>query len=128
MTESKFQFKTPILEQVDFKINPNFTANGTDVKIENTFNINISKNSKQNFAIVHLELLINKNTEDAPFSASITISSKFTWNRMCDDEIDKMLNTNAPAVLLSYARPIIANLTNSSPYPAYNLPLINFNK
>lgn len=37
-----------------------------------------------------------------------------------------MINTSAPAPLLGYMRPIVASITNSSKYPAYNLPFINF--
>lgn len=39
---------------------------------------------------------------------------------------EAMLKCNAPALLLSYMRPIVANITNVSKFPVYNLPFVNF--
>ncbi|MEI3592754.1 MAG: hypothetical protein V8Q05_07985 [Lachnospiraceae bacterium] len=36
--------------------------------------------------------------------------------------IEKLLNQNAPSLLLGYLRPIISQITAASPYNAYNLP------
>ena len=42
--------------------------------------------------------------------------------------INKLLNQNAPSLLLSYLRPVIAQVTMASPYGAYNIPFIDFTK
>ena len=56
------------------------------------------------------------------------MSSDFEWEDMDESMIDTMLHINAPALLLGYMRPIVATITNSSKYPVYNLPFINFNE
>lgn len=42
--------------------------------------------------------------------------------------IEKLLNQNAPSLLLGYLRPIISQITAASPYNAYNLPFIDFQR
>lgn len=41
------------------------------------------------------------------------------------ETVGECLNVNAPALLLSYMRPIVANITSSSIFPAYHLPFVN---
>lgn len=36
------------------------------------------------------------------------------------------MNVNAPALLYSYIRPVIAEMTGNSMFPRYNLPFMNF--
>ena len=53
--------------------------------------------------------------------------AKIKWNSELEDsKVNSFLNQNAPALLLSYARPIISMITNASRFPAYNIPFINF--
>ena len=40
--------------------------------------------------------------------------------------VDKLLNQNAPSLLLSYIRPIVVQITAASPFPTYNIPFMNF--
>ena len=55
--------------------------------------------------------------------------ANFRWMEGFEKEqIDLLVSQNAPALLLSYARPIISMTTNASHYPAYNIPFINFTK
>ena len=56
-------------------------------------------------------------------------SGHFKWNSINDDElVDKFLNFNAPALLLSNIRSIITQLTAFSGFPALILPLYDFTK
>lgn len=125
MKESKFQFSDPKLRSLHFNVNDNFTQeeyNGF------TFTNNVSKAIvKENIeAIVSLELKIGEANECYPFSIELEIYAKFK----CDDEamFNQLIDTNAPAMLLSYARPIISLITSQSGYPAFNLPFMNFTK
>ena len=54
--------------------------------------------------------------------------SGFTWNDLDDEMVDTLLRQNAPALLLSYARPIIASITNASKFPTYNIPFFDFSE
>lgn len=126
MNTSKFQFLTPYLEELVFKTNENFDLTDDNVEIQNSFSIQVKKDKTENIANVKLILDLNTENDDVPFSIHIIVASNFIWENLNEKEIDSMLNINAPALLLSYMRPIIANITNSSKFPVYNLPFINF--
>lgn len=129
MCESKFQFEDLVLEELEFNINPNFYTDETPVDMKNIFKTRIIKSIDSNDAIVKLEIYTNiNNKEDTPFTLKVIISAKFSWEELEPNVADKMLHTNAPALLLSYARPIVANITGVSPFPAYHLPLMNFDQ
>ena len=118
MKSSKFQF-------VD---NPVFVSEADDGEIEmqNSFNIQVKRSKDENRANVELTLETNTENERAPFKLQIKVASDFKWEDLDEKTVDSMLNLNAPALLLSYMRPIVANITNSSKFPTYNLPFINF--
>lgn len=127
MQESKFQFLNPYLEEIYFKVNSEFKIQDSEFEMENSFNVQVKRSSKENRANVGLVLEVNANAEKAPFTLKAKVSSDFQWDSHLDDDIvDSLLNMNAPALLLSYMRPIVANVTNTSMFPTYNLPFINF--
>lgn len=126
MKPSKFQFLNPYLKEVYFLINPKFEFNDEGIEMQNFFNVQIKRSENENRANVELELKMNFNNEKAPFKLRITVASDFKWEDMDDNTVDTMLDLNAPALLLGYMRPIVANITNSSNFPAYNLPFYNF--
>ena len=83
----------------------------------------------ENEAIVQLSILIGRKefTTEEPFCVDMTIGAKFKWDDVYDEEtLQELLSKNAPALLLGYARPIIANITDAGPIPAYHLPFYNF--
>ena len=89
--------------------------------------------SSSNKAIEELNVQLNKEgndeREDACFVAEITMQSIFSWSEEMDQkEVEFLLEKNAPALLLSYARPIIASITASSPLATFNIPFINMNE
>lgn len=128
MKSSKFQFVDPHLEEVSFIANPVFVSEADDGEIEmqNSFNIQVKRSKDENRANVELTLETNTENERAPFKLQIKVASDFKWEDLDEKTVDSMLNLNAPALLLSYMRPIVANITNSSKFPTYNLPFINF--
>lgn len=127
MRQSNFQFLNPYLEKIYFKTNDNFDIDNDEYEIKNAFNIEIKRSKTDNLAKVSLTLDINnENDEDAPFTLNIKVTSDFKWLDMPEEMVEIMLKCNAPSLLLSYMRPIVANITNSSNYPVYNLPFINF--
>lgn len=128
MKPSKFQFLNPYLEEVNFVANPNFISSEEDsgLEMKNIFNVEVKRSKSENRANVGLELEINPENEQAPFKLRIKVASDFKWEDLEEKTVESMLNYNAPALLLSYMRPIVASLTNSSNFPAYNLPFINF--
>ncbi len=130
MKESAFQFTTPCLVSLDYVTNDDFDKekNG-NLKFEIKSNTKIDRSKTEtNQAYVELTIEIGEKSNVSPFYIKITEAAKFKWEEHDTKEefIDELLNTNACALLVSYMRPIIANITNSSKYPAYNLPFMNF--
>lgn len=125
MKQSKFQFINPYLEEIYFLANSSFNADD-EIEMENSFNVQIKRSENENRAKVELGLETNIKNEKAPFKLRIRMSSDFKWEDLDEKTVESMLRLNAPALLLGYMRPIVANITNSSNFPAYNLPFINF--
>ena len=113
MNRSKFQFSNPELEKIEFSVNQNFEVQMLE----------------GNEALVKLTLSIGNSTDSQPFDICVKMGANFTWDESVEIEKAKqLLNINAPAVLLSYIRPIVSSMTNSSKYPTLNIPFIDFTK
>lgn len=125
MKESEFKFVDPYLEKLVFFENKSFDAKKQEVKFENIFDIEINRKENENIAKVVLQLQVGTDGE-APFKLWIRVASNFMWENLSEEILDIMLNNNAPALLLGYMRPIVASITNSSKFPTYNLPFMNF--
>ena len=90
--------------------------------------MNIKSSEEEKEAVVELNIIIGaKENNEAPFYVDMVMGAIFKWDDSYDENTVKdLLSINAPALLLGYARPIIATITNMSPFPAYNLPFYNF--
>lgn len=126
MRPSNFQFLNPYLRELYFDSNPDFDEENSEVEIQNSFNIQIKRSESENRANVELKLETNLEKENTPFKLRIRVASDFRWEDLEEETVKSMLEQNAPALLLSYMRPIVASVTNSSVFPAYHLPFINF--
>ena len=127
MKNSSFQFKNPALYRLAFSLNEDFDASGP-IKMPIQTEVTVTRSENSNNAEVKLELSIRSEENAIPFNVSAIMGAFFEWDDGLKPElIPSLLNKNAPALLLSYLRPLIAQITNSSPYPAYNIPFINFN-
>ena len=123
--KSKFQFKTPILEKFFFKINKNFSIDDfTEIDLLGV--TSVSKSSKENLASVSLELTIGDESKKSPFYIEISMKSIFKWDENFENStIDELLRINAPSLLLSYMRPIVANVTSVSEFPGFDIPFLD---
>ena len=127
MKQSSFQFSDPFLKDISFSINEDFSppADGVSIEIETEVEVHPSKEDGRS-ALVNIHISLGRSAESAPFTLSMTMAAVFRWEEPFSKEaVDKLLSKNAPALLIGYARPIIAMVTNASPFPAYNLPFIN---
>lgn len=125
MKESMFQFSDPKLRSLQFNVNEHFSKESySGFTFKNDVSKAILIENKE--AIVSLKLCIGETSEKYPFNIELEIYAKF----ICDEEamFQQLIDTNAPAMLLSYARPIISLVTSQSGYPAFNLPFMNFTK
>lgn len=127
MKESNFQFTDPSLVFMKFQENKEFSIEkGKEIEIQTELRVSNTKIS-ENEAVVELQINLGDEGEKSPFYLETVFMAKFKWVPDLEEiKINLFLNQNAPALLLSYARPIISMTTNASHFPAYNIPFINF--
>lgn len=124
MKESNFQFKDPYILELNFKENENFVVEKFE-SLKSNFNVSINRSETELEAFITLEVNLGDN-DRCPFQLSVKIGANFFWSEDFDEElVDICLNKNAPALLISYIRPIIANVTSFSRFPSFNLPFID---
>lgn len=126
--ESKFRIIIPKLKKLEYEFND-------ECEKQESFKLKIQTETKilkkANSALVSLKLQIFDKVEyelnEVPFYISIIMFSEFEWDESVDERaIPSLLENNAPAVILSYIRPFISNLTVGSGYPPLIIPLLNF--
>lgn len=126
MKKSGFQFVRPYLKKLVFTENNQFDMGEKAIEMQNEVSVEVEKKAEEKKAIVTLNFKVNQGKKDVPFELEAVISAGFKWTAGDEKQIDRMLSVNAPAVLLSYLRPIISQITNSSKFPAYDIPFLNF--
>lgn len=127
--ESIFQFSNPSLLKLDFKINDDFDSGiGEEIKLRLKVETRVNREKDAEQAFVVLCVTVGEKTDKHPFYVYAEEAAEFKWKKGAYDEeaVRRLLGQNAPALLLSYLRPIIANITRSSQYSAYDIPFINF--
>lgn len=127
MNISKFQFKDPKLLDLKFHVNHD-VEQVEDSKSQVVFSLQVMVRKAVNEPKALVELLIKAEPEENPiFSIECTMQSEFEWDsRLPEDQVESLLQKNAPALLLSYMRPIIHNVSSSSPYPPISVPFMDF--
>ena len=132
MKKSKFEFSTPHLVRIEYHENDGFTYDASrgaiDVPIAISRDERIADSSHS--AEVSLQIQIGQSNSTLPFYIETVMSANVRWDpdAFSDEQVPNLLSQNAPALLLSYARPIIASITNASVFPTYNIPFLDFTK
>lgn len=133
MTESKFRFSKPRLMSVKFEVNDilNKEKNNLEkraVRFKNTMDVSIvQKDIEKRIAIVELSFSPECIEEDPPFELHVVMRGNFSWDSAYDnDTVNSLLKINAPSLLLSYMRPIVANITLNGMGNAYDIPFMDF--
>lgn len=125
MKKSNFKFSNPKLEYCNFKLNENFNIDeyaGMPIVFDTKIN-DIVKNNTE----VKLFGKIGDDSVSSPFIIDICMCSSFNWDeKLKKTSVQDLLKINAPALLLSYSRPIISLLTSQAGLPAFNIPFMDF--
>ena len=120
--KSDFQFKDPSLESLNFIKNEKFNMEKENVDMPISLRTTVER-TMENMAMVGVEIIIGN--EESPFLLSALMTATFRWSSTEDDVVDALLHVNAPSLLVSYLRPVIANVTGASGYPSFNLPYLD---
>lgn len=129
--ESNFKIKTPKIKKIEYEINESYEKSSNPINLNIRTETKIYKSNLENKAVVSLELQIfDKSTFEkagAPFYINIIMFGEFGWDESVEGNmLNSLLETNAPAVLLSYMRPYISSLTSGSGHQPLIIPLLNF--
>ena len=126
MEKSAFQFSDPQMVSLEFSANNGFVMDefkGFDInsRISNA----IVEENKE--AFVRLDLTIGKRGTAAPFVCKIGMMARFAVEQeVSPDEFQKFLDINAPALLMSYTRPIVSFVASQAGFASFNIPFMNF--
>lgn len=124
---SNFQFSEINLKEVKFFTNDEFEKE-TNRELEETISFETRvchADNKERNALVELVIAIGGGK--SPYNIEMIMRGIFEWNNKMSDELaEQLLKTNAPALLLSYARPIMTNLTMNGRFNTVNIPYIDF--
>jgi len=128
MKNSDFQIEGQRLVASEFLLNKDFKFEEVKtIEIVYKPNVRYKLDSVNKRGLVNLELKIFDREEilKYPFFIRLEIEGSFRWNENINNP-ENYLKINAPAILLSYLRSIIIQLTVMAGHPPLNLPLINF--
>lgn len=123
MKKSRLQFKNPKLLKLNYELNDNFKNDGY-VNLDVSSRTSIKKGKNNAFVLLSLKVF-DDSMENIPFYINISMEGEFFWDDGLKN-IDQLLKSNGPAILLSYIRPYITNITVGAGFPPLILPLINF--
>lgn len=127
MKKSDFQIINQRLLRVEHIINENFDNKKIELKVKTE--IFVKKNIENKIAevILTIHAFPDQDIKDVPFKMVVSNKGIFKWTEDIDkDTIGKLLNVNSPAILMSYIRSIVSELSSYSGYPPLILPLIDF--
>lgn len=123
ITESKMQFKNPVVEQVSLKRNKDFNKEAYE-GMSVYYNIDVPY-KESNSATMVLDMQIGEKGEKAPFYMEISISAEFFWQNEVEGMSESLLKRNGVLLLLSYARPFISHLTVDAGFNPFNIPFVD---
>lgn len=98
--------------------------NDTEIKLNMETEIDGNENDDSLFLC---RIKLNVTNESKEFEIKLTVEGIFKIDEE-KDEFKKVLLTNGPAILISFARPYIVNLTTSAGMEPIVLPLLNLKK
>lgn len=125
-------FEDPTLNKMIFDINNDFSEeeyNGLNNMKYNLIvkdDISNEEEDTRESSLVIFNLIIGGASKEYPFKVEIEYQSIFHWEKNSSVNKETFLKVNAPAILYSYCRPIISNISNLSKYPSLNIPFYNF--
>lgn len=121
----------PTVTKNIFMLNKKFDFQG-EVSLEIDNNIKMQDSTDINMASIvtlNLKLFKDSDFENVPFSLELEIEGTFGWDEELEElpnQLDMLLKENSPAILYSYLRPIITNISIEANLPPLVIPLMNF--
>lgn len=134
MKPSNFQLMSkPRVTKNIFIMNKEFDFSGEVVlKIDDDIKIlKVNDQEMSSVVILSLKFFQENDLKDVPFKLELEVEGVFEWGEELHKEelkLETLLQENAPAILYSYVRPIITNISVDANLPPLVIPLMNFRK
>ena len=127
--KSGFRFSNPELVHLEYETNQSFCEE-SEIQLRINLSTDVKPYEGKSKAEVILTITLGGKTEKDPFYLEASEQATFDWSgsQFSDEALESLLSKNAPSLLLSYLRPIVASSTNWSRYGSYNIPFIDFTK
>lgn len=128
MEKSPFQFTNPILRALRMQLNEGFSVpREGSLPAETHFSSHVELIPDAPSAIVSLTFQMGRTDNQFPFILEAKMAAQFMWAPETPPQtLEIWLSQNAPALLLGYMRPIVANTISATGFPPYNIPFMNF--
>ncbi len=124
-TLSSFRFKLPRVTSWQFAVNENFSLDSYS-NTEINYTSHIVKSNEEDKATVTLDLKIGDESNKNPFYIHAKIMSEFIWEKdFSEENVNKLLNENSIALLISYLRPMISQFTTYAGFMPFQLPYLD---
>lgn len=129
MVESKFQLINQRLLSVEYKINEDYKKEQTELKINSSVQIKRDDEKKVAEVILTVFIFPDEDLTNVPFIMTVSNKGLFKWSDDFEESIvDELLTNNSPAILMSYMRSTVSQLTSFSSFAPLILPLFDFTK
>ena len=126
-----FSYESPTLKWLEFRPNDDFELQSEqkEVNMKLKFDVQIHKDKNLPEASVDLTCELGGKEAAYPYYLRITETSRFRWVEDMDKEkVKQLLELNAPALLLSFLRPMVLQITVASHFTACQIPFVDFTK
>lgn len=118
----------PKITNVHFDLNKDYDFKNTK-EYDLGLNVNTKINEMTEETLYEVVLIMKTTSEEEiePFNLSATISGIFKIENNMEEMLE-VLKVNGPAILTSYLRPYISNITLAAGIEPVTIPILNFNK
>lgn len=107
--------KNPILQNVILKLNDEFEPSEGIVKLAISDAKDVNQHSENTATVSYSVRIFDEDFKfGGPFFIEVSYSADFSWSDLNEKDIENLLWHNAPAILLGYVRPLIAQLSSST--------------
>ncbi|MBZ5962660.1 protein-export chaperone SecB [Leuconostoc gasicomitatum] len=128
--QTSFRFTSPQLSNAFFSVRDRGISDNPKDIISNVKIISSFNERTEEKAVVSLTVQNFDNSDDIEGKAyifNIEYTAEFVWeNNLDSQKVDEFLNVSAPALLLSYVRTTLSNMTSSAKVKIFDLPFFDF--
>ena len=131
MNQSKFQFLKPKIVELQFRADDNFPLDKiTEGEMKLDMSAEIIQDMDEPTATVILHIALGEEGgAETPYFLRVSMSARFKWEDTLEKSaVESLLKQNAVALLISYVRPVMSNVTGIAGFEPFDLPFIDMTK